>query len=144
MQLATKNEKFNQYAKTLASKNQSYINYWCSTQTVTYKKMINQNLINEKVEVTFDDKTIFEGIVEDIQIKSIYDTYNDPKIGGNNMLGLPNNYNLNDFIYEIRETLVSGYNFTSGDDIASIIIRVSNINVNKTRTLNGNQRGIKK
>lgn len=143
MQLATVNEKFSDYAKTLASRGQEYINYWCSKKTVTINNKVNGNLIHENVEVTYDNKIIFEGEVSDIKVMSIYETYNDSKIGGNNMLGLPNNYELDDFIYEIRETLVSGYNFTSNDDIASIIIRVNNINVGKPRNLKGNQLGIK-
>lgn len=144
MQLATKNEVFAQYAKTLASKNQSYINYWCSKETVTLKNKINQDLIGQAVELTFDKKIVFQGFVEDIQIKSIMNTYNDPKLGGNNMLGLPSHYNLDDFMYEIQNTFVSGHNMSSSDDIASIYIRVKNINVNKDRILSGNQRGIQK
>ena len=144
MQLATVNEKFSDYAKTLASKNQSYINYWCSTQTVTSNNQVSSDLIGEKVEVTYEDKVIFEGVVKDIKIMSVCNTYNDPKIGGNDMLGMPSTYGLQDFIYEIQSTLVSGYKITSSSDIASIIIRVNNINVNKKRNLRGNQLGINK
>lgn len=54
MQLATKNEVFAQYAKTLASKNQSHIIYWCSKETVTLEKKTNRDLIGQAVEVSFD------------------------------------------------------------------------------------------
>lgn len=82
--------------------------------------------------------------MEDIQIQSIENTYNDLKLGGNDMLGLPSHYNLDDFMYEIRNTLVSGPNMSKSDEIASIYIRVESINVNKARILSGNQRGIQK
>lgn len=144
MQLEVKNEKFADYAKTLASKNQKFINYWCNTTMVTQKNVINEELLHEKVQITYDENILFEGIIVDIQIHTIEDTYYSDTIGGNAMLCLPDNYSLNDFVYEINDTFESNSTYYQQDEIASIIVRVENILVGKPRALRGNQRGMNK
>ena len=141
MQLMERNEKYALYAKALASKNQKFINYWCSASTVTQKGKINEELLHEKVQVTYDEEELFEGEIVDIQIHTVEDTYNSEEIGGNAMLGMPENYGLNDFLYEINDTFDSEHVYYQQDEIASIIIRIDHVLSGKRRPLNARMQG---
>jgi len=144
MQLVEKNEKYAEYAKTLASKNQKFINYWCSASTVTQKNKINEELLHEKVQVTYEEEELFEGEIVDIQIHTVEDTYYSDTVGGNAMLGLPENYGLSDFVYEINDTFDSEHVYYQQDEIASIIIRVDRVLSGKRRPLNARMMGYHK
>lgn len=141
MQLVEKNEKYADYAKTLASKKQKYINYWCSASTVTQKNKINEELLHEKVQVTYDEEELFEGEIVDIQIHTVEETYYSETVGGNAMLGMPENYGLSDFLYEINDTFESGHVYYQQDEIASIIIRIDHVLSGKRRPLNARMPG---
>lgn len=133
MQLDINNEKYAENAKTLAGKNQKFINYWCSTDTVTQKNKINDELLHEKVQITYDDEILFEGEIVDIQIHTVEDTYYSKTLGGNAMLGLPENYSLNDFLYEINDSFESKEPYYQEHEIASILIRIDRVLAGKRR-----------
>lgn len=141
MQIETINEHFAEYCKKLTSIKQPFINFWCSTNYVTIKNEINPELIGLDVEIAYEERILVTGKIMDIQIHSISDTYEDEHIGGNDMLGLPANYNVNDFVYEISETYPCKNSYTTSSEIASIIIKVAPRNTNR---VGGNQKGRKK
>lgn len=142
-QFGTKNEKFINTLKNAAKNNQTHITYWCKPTNISLNSKPNINLIGENIDITdiSNQKVIASGIIEDVVIDTIQDMYNSIKIGGNKNLGLPKTYNLDDWLWEIEDTLANKY--SKYDFIGGIHIRLKSLPIEKYEEVRGNQAGRK-
>lgn len=142
-QFGTKNEKFINTLKSAAKNNQTHITYWCKPTNISLNSKPNINLIGENIDITdiSNQKVIASGIIEDVVIDTIQDMYNSIKIGGNKNLGLPKTYNLDDWLWEIEDTLANKY--SKYDFIGGIHIRLKSLPIEKYEEVRGNQAGRK-
>lgn len=147
VQLPTKNEKFINALKNASNNKQLYITYWCKPSTISKKNEPNTDLIEKEIDITNkEDKTVLAtGVIEDVFIDTVYSSYNDSVIGGNKLLGLPSSYDLDDWIYEINQTLeTSGSGpYDLNSSIGLVYIKLVCLPIDKKEEVRGNQSGRK-
>jgi len=130
--------KCNEFAERLqlqAIKGKNVFTYWqrnlCSIESGHLK------IEEQDRSILVDNADIIE-----VGNKSVSALFNDPIIGGQDNLCLPQNYNsVDDFLYLINETF-SGSNLEAKSDIGYIIFKITELPINQSNSKTSNINGL--